>query len=501
MRRRTAIVTALVIAMAPLGVTTAAAASTPPRAEPKWSMVPLAKDVNGDDVIDGDGGVPRRGALSSQPSARRVGAGNRVAQPNERLIDGRLSWYLPTDGFPVLLDACASKGDDFRWSVADATGRVVRTTPWTSLSDCRTTIRLPEASYALTLEARRGSRVDTSTLTAQVRNLLVLALGDSYASGEGNPRNVMAWLRNGGALSPYWDDDACHRSARGGPAKAALALERASSQTSVTLLDLACSGATVDAGILGPQTSAGQAAGQIEQAVAVLGERQVDLVTLSIGGNDVGFTSILQACATNVDCPLARPPAGPLAGARTVQAGVQAQTAALADDFTRIAACLGGTACVLSDGRPSPGVRLAANARVLPTLYPDITRAADGSSCAYLTISAQDFAWARDTVLVPTPANPYAYQRAGGATVPLPTTSGSLNGQVAATSRLGWSPVAGAWSASGEAPDGHGVCAGGQAWVFGLTAFSALPGASFHPNPTGQQVISDAIVGAVGTSS
>ena len=53
-----------------------------------WSMVPQSKDANGDGFIDGDGGVPAAGALSLQPASTFVGAGNFVAQPNERLIGG-----------------------------------------------------------------------------------------------------------------------------------------------------------------------------------------------------------------------------------------------------------------------------------------------------------------------------------------------------------------------------------------------------------------------------
>ncbi len=43
-------------------------------------MVAQSKDANGDGFIDGDGGVPASGALSSRPSTTIVGEGNRVAQ-------------------------------------------------------------------------------------------------------------------------------------------------------------------------------------------------------------------------------------------------------------------------------------------------------------------------------------------------------------------------------------------------------------------------------------
>jgi lysophospholipase L1-like esterase len=477
----------------------AVAADRQPRAVASWSMVPQAKDANRDGVIDGDGGVPRRGALSSQPSAERVGAGNRVAQPNERLIDGVLSWYLAARGFPVRLDACGSSGDRARWTIAAPDGSR-RTLPWASLGKrtCARTVTLPEGGYTVTLEVSTGGRTDRASLPVVSRNLLVVALGDSYASGEGNPRNVRSWLRVGGSFTPYWDDDACRRSVRGAPAQAALALERSDPHTSVTLLFLACSGATVDSGILGPQRGAGQSASQVEQASRILGGRAADLVTVSIGGNDVGFGSILQTCALSSDCPLARPAGGVLAGYPTVNAGVQAQTALLGAALDRVARCLGGTACVLADGRAVPGIALASTARVLPTLYPDITRGADGGPCTYLSIPAADFAWARATLLTPTPTPTYAYSLAGGGTAVVSVANGSLNQQVAASSRLpGWTPVVGTWSASADTGIGHGVCAGDAAWAYGFTGFTALPSASFHPNPAGQAAMAQAIAAAM----
>ena len=335
-------------------------------------------------------------------------------------------------------------------------------------------------------------------MPASVRNILIVAMGDSYASGEGNPRNVRSWLRRGGAFTPYWDDDPCRRSARAAPAQAALALERASRTTSVTLVFVACSGATVDRGVLGPQAASGQSESQIEQATRLLGGREADLVLLSVGGNDVGFTSVLETCARNLDCPTVRASSGPLARYPTLQAGIQAQTAELVGDFERVSSCIGGSACRLADGRTVAALPLSASGHVLPVLYPDITRAADGAPCSYLTIGQKDFAWARDTVLVPAPVDPYPYPLARGGSASLSMTAGSLNQQIASTSRFDrWNPVTGAWSASGDSAVGHGVCAGRRSgWAFVFTGFTALPSASFHPNPEGQAVLARAITQA-----
>lgn len=464
-----------------------------------WSMVPQSKDADGDGFIDGDGGVPSRGALSRSPSSTFTGAGNRIAQPHERLINGSLSWYLSPTGFPVRLDACDSTGAQYRWRIEQGSADV-RATSWKPLAprSCRTTVNLPEGRYDATLEVRDGARRTSTPVPLTVRNVLIVSLGDSYASGEGNPRNVRAWLRAGGPFDPYWDDDSCRRSTHAAPAQAALALEQASPATSVTLVHLACSGASVDQGILGPQQSAGQSLSQVEQATALLGGRAADVVLLSIGGNDVGFGTILETCALTADCPTARPRGGPLAGYPTVNAGVQAQTGDLAGDFTRIAACIGGTGCRLADGRAIPPLALSDDGRVLPTLYPDITRDAVGESCRYLTITPADFGWARSTILDPAPPSAYPYPRRAGDIVTLAVPSGSLNEQIAATARLPrWQPVTGTWTASGSTPEGHGVCAGDMAWVFGVTAFSGFPSASFHPDPRGQAVLGRAVAAAL----
>ena len=467
------------------------------RAVPDWSMVPMSKDADKDGLIDGDGGVPTSGSRTLQPSATFEGAGNGIAQPNERLIDGALSWYLDAAGYPVRLNACGSTGTAYSWTITGPTG--TQTLPERALrkKTCATTVLLPEGAHTLELTVRSNARRATATVPAQVRNILMVALGDSYASGEGNPRNVQAWLRQGGPLvsfSPYWDDDPCNRSVLGAPAQAALALEKADPRTSVTLVNVTCSGATIDAGVLGPQRGA-SAISQIERARRIIGGRAVDLVTLSIGGNDIGFGELLLQCATETSCATSRPTAGRLRGYPTVQDGVQARTGELAAGYARIAGCLGGSACPTTGPGSRAPLTMAPGARVVSTLYPDITRAATGQPCTYLSYTPETMSWARDTILVPDPAPTFEYRTSAG-TQSLALPNATLNAQVAATASLGWRPALGAWTASGSSPVGHGMCAGSQAWVFGVTALAGFPSASFHPNPIGQQVLARALVDA-----
>jgi len=484
-----------------LAVPSSVSASGRADAVASWSMVAQSKDVNGDGFIDGDGGVPAKRPLGARPSTTFVGAGNRVAQPSERLIDGSQSWYLNPRGFQVRLDACDSTAREFRWRVYRGK-RQVRQTTWRNLTkqNCTDTVRLPEGDYRFKLEVRySGTDVDFQWLDATVKDYLFVVMGDSYSSGEGNPRNVQAWLKDPGRpFAPYYDDDPCNRSVRGAPAQAALALEESSSRSSVTLIDVSCSGATIDSGILGPQRSANQRAAQIEQVGRLIGKREIDVLVFSIGGNDVGFTSILSTCAVSLDCPLVPANTPPLNGFATVQQGVQTLTGRLAPGYQRIADCLDGGNCLSADGSQVNSLKMSSDARVLPMTYPDITRNADGGSCRYLTLSPSDFSWARDTILAPQAVNPYRFTSFTGTNRNLSTAQGTLNGQILATSRFGWSPVVGIWGASGESATGRGVCAGSDSWVFGITEFSGpFASASFHPNPAGQAAMARQIARAL----
>jgi len=479
------IVVTACLTLVTLGSAIPAQAASGPIAKGAWALAPQSKDANGDGFIDGDGGVPARGALSLNPSPVMIGAGNRVAQANERLINGSLSWYLGNT-FSVTLNACGSKGDSYTWTITGAT--TVRT-PSTSIKKCTTSVTLPEGAYTFDLAVKSGSATVHRILRGSVRNYVLVSMGDSYASGEGNPRNINSYLQQAGlftSFTPYWDDTSCARSTHSAPARAALALEKSSPHSSVTLVDVSCSGATVGSGILGPQTRAGQSASQVEQVRAIAAGHRIDAITLSVGGNDIGFGAILQACALQADCPTKPSSTPPLKGYPSIQAGAQANLATLPGKYASVHEALSA---------------LAPGAPIFPTMYPDITRAADGSPCTYLTMGPSDFAWARATLLVPNPQSPYSYTTTSGATVPMALSAGTLNSQIAAThGALGWSDIAGTWGASGNSSVGHGVCAGNQAWSFGLISLGPLAAAAFHPNPKGLDVMGKAIASSLGAA-
>lgn len=192
------------------------------------------------------------------------------------------------------------------------------------------------------------------TVEAVAKDRLVLGIGDSYASGEGNPdrpstvsregvqrlyfkrpylfqRNKWLQYQDDWMLSaPEWLDGQCHRSMLSQHVLAAIKLAGYDPHGSITLLPLACSGAEIMDGILTPQTNppggGGNLESQVNFAIAALcrdgrlgsgaftlnkgksgtdilekinirvnrclGEiRTPDAILISAGGNDVAFSS------------------------------------------------------------------------------------------------------------------------------------------------------------------------------------------------------------------
>ena len=120
-------------------------------------------------------------------------------------------------------------------------------------------------------------------------------------------------------LSAKWQDRRCHRSANAGSAQAARLLEQADPHTSVTFVHLACSGAEIIRGLVNgydgingdlPFEMDSEPEGtllpdldpQAEVAAELIGDREIDALYLSIGGNDVGFGPITIACMALAPC-------------------------------------------------------------------------------------------------------------------------------------------------------------------------------------------------------
>lgn len=100
-----------------------------------------------------------------------------------------------------------------------------------------------EGTYYVTLEVKDANGAITSyTNPVEIKDFLIVVLGDSSASGEGAPDT---FVNNSPTGRAEWVDNRCHRSTHSGGAYAAARLESANPKTSVTFLSFACSGATL----------------------------------------------------------------------------------------------------------------------------------------------------------------------------------------------------------------------------------------------------------------
>lgn len=175
-----------------------------------------------------------------------------------------------------------------------------------------------------------------SSTNILVRDIKIVAFGDSFSAGEGNPHTQWrSWhVRKRPAT---WLDPRCHRSLLSGPSLTAAYLARQNPHLSVTFLHYACSGASIYDGVVTPwslletaqranrryidrgydlaeippsQVAASLgpydiAPSQIDMAIRDLTRKEglitPDIVLLSVGGNDVGFAKIVNSLANRWD--------------------------------------------------------------------------------------------------------------------------------------------------------------------------------------------------------
>jgi lysophospholipase L1-like esterase len=203
---------------------------------------------------------------------------------------------------------------------------------------------------AASVEVSSGSDPTQKISTAiRVRDLFIAGLGDSIASGEGNPDRAITLSDDGfcfryylgSALAQYyrpsrggykggraceapdslqnwqrygalWLNAACHRSLYSYQTRTAIALAAQYPHIAVTYLPLACTGATISDGLFGGQRARecppnksstncqagvnGQLA-ELRSALTAAKRRQpdrtLDLVLLSVGANDIYFSGLV----------------------------------------------------------------------------------------------------------------------------------------------------------------------------------------------------------------
>ena len=278
------------------------------------------------------------------------------------------AYVNPPDGYGVRLDASHSVGiqpsSTFSWTVSNSSGFS------TTVTGEDPTVDLQQGPYTVQLTAT--GLLDTSgpqvaTTPIQVKDILIVSIGDSYASGEGNPV-VPSVFDPEWAYSPdptmNTENADAHRSTIAGPAQFALQLQEDNPQEAVTFVSVADSGATIPAGLLGPMQSVGdssvQLPAQIGELQQIIGSRHIDVLTVTVGADDIKFSTLVEDLIDNT------------------YYGSPSRAAILAQ-FNRNLAKLPGQFAALATQiqELDPG-------QVLVTGYPDITRNQDGKVAAIL---------------------------------------------------------------------------------------------------------------------
>ena len=268
----------------------------------------------------------------------------RVSEPCNR--DNVKESYLTPVDHPIIvrLDGVVPVGATCAWWFDDGDG------PQKSTLDCAEPISL-RVRYGrqtvATVDVSSGSDAPQRISTEiRVRDIFVAGLGDSIASGEGNPDRSVALSDEGFCFRSYlgtaagqyyrpsragfkggraceapdtlpvwqrqsalWFNSACHRSLYSYQTRTALALAMQYPHVAVTYLPLACTGASIPDGLLGGQRArecpkSGGCPGTVNAQLAELGEavtaarrrqpdRRLDLVLLSIGANDINFSGLV----------------------------------------------------------------------------------------------------------------------------------------------------------------------------------------------------------------
>lgn len=146
-------------------------------------------------------------------------------------------------------------------------------------------------THAVTVRVHRvGGTVTsaTSTFTASPAGTAYTSIGDSYSAGEG----IREYALLPGAAR------GCHQSEQGYSTRVGTAGYELPNKQAAVLKNVACSGAILKNLIGVEQNARGETHDVQLEAV----DASTDLVSFTIGGNDMGFSDVLNHCATQSQC-------------------------------------------------------------------------------------------------------------------------------------------------------------------------------------------------------
>src|SRR5580698_1087229 len=290
-----------------------------------------AKDVVGNLCIDASGNLMQ--------TCDRDGGKESYLNPMDHAVGVEISGNIP-------------QGQTCSWSFDDGVGPLRQTD-----APCEEEVKLRVASgrtTVATVDIPLGDGTAQRVVTEiNVRDLLITGLGDSIAAGEGDPDRAVRleggfcfrrflqgssggqyyrpsragytgdrsceggpatssaattdWARHGAR----WMSPACHRSLYSYQLRTALALAVEQPHVAVTFLPLACTGATISAGLFDSQaaddcplatpdrcsTTSPAQFGELKDLMAAAHKqdpkRNIDLILLTIGANDINFAGLV----------------------------------------------------------------------------------------------------------------------------------------------------------------------------------------------------------------
>jgi lysophospholipase L1-like esterase len=281
---------------------------------------------------------------------------DRIGQIADQCVrdDVRENYLNPADhSVEVRLAGVVRPGATCTWSFGIEGSAASSTASTECDAPARTRVPYGKPTKATVDITAPGEAVRRATTDIAVRDLLIAGLGDSIASGDGNPDRPVAlsdegfcfrrfalaanaeYFRPGRAgfsgdracdsdpgaasdlagwarLSARWMNGACHRSLYSYQLRAALALAIENPHLAVTFLPLGCTGATIADGLFNGQRSRELNCGgdgtpcptttpaQLTQLRAIMTRAQrgqpartLDLVFLTVGANDINFSGLI----------------------------------------------------------------------------------------------------------------------------------------------------------------------------------------------------------------
>jgi Tectonin domain len=321
---------------------------------------------------------------------------------------------------------------------------------------------------------------------AAVAPSLVVSIGDSYGSGEGNPDVAStlggSWKGGGQRLIPRDQDTDCHRSSTA-PAAVAANLYASSVGHAVDFMSFACTGDSIGSELSGQGYDPPHdffnfrhwklhQLDDIKDAVCTPTCRKIDYLVVSFGGNDLGFQDILIDCISR---GLGAPnlPGCDTPGSKAYQS--------YQENISRLVSLYQQLNDAITTKLRNQGISIG---KILVVEYPDLLTDAAAFYCSPNTsgdltalITLDEARWARDIVVK------------------------DMNARLAAamfyTNNQGrdstWQYVQGVF----DAYLGHGYCAGSSRWINTNADATKAEGAlqmalgavslgMMHPNKAGQ---------------